>query len=124
MICSNCKETVDKLKGRGMCNTCYARWFRSEDKSGFIVKSVRDLTEYLDNGCKNGDVKDMLEEGMTFAQIGEHYGVGRTCVSRYVHEYKLYKCKKRITFAERTECVVAPDSIKYLALYSSWRLSA
>lgn len=121
MICSNCKIEMTAPKGRGMCNTCYARWFRSSDKRGFVMKSTHDLSGYFREGCENGDVQDMLEDGMSFAKIAKHYGVGSTTVQRYVEKYQLKRKKARITFAERTEIVVQPDPVKYLALYSQWR---
>ena len=124
MICSNCKVEVDKLKGRGMCNTCYARWFRSADKRGFVMKTTHDLSSYFREGCENGDVQDMLEDGMSFAKIAEHYGIGTTTVQRLVQKYKLKRARRFISFSERTEVVVEPDPIKYLALYSQWRLTA
>ena len=121
MICSNCKIEMKALKGRGMCGTCYARWFRSSDKRGFVMKSTHDLSAYFQEGCENGDVQDMLEDGMSFAKIAKHYGVGSTTVQRYVEKYQLKRKKARITFAERTEIVIQPDPVKYLALYSQWR---
>ena len=121
MICSNCKVEVNKLKGRGMCNTCYARWFRSTDKRGFVMKSTHDLSAYFREGCENGDVEDMLQEGMSFAKIAEHYGIGATTVQRLVQKYNLKRSRRFISFSERTEVVVEPDPIKYLALYSQWR---
>jgi DNA-directed RNA polymerase specialized sigma subunit len=85
------------------------------------MKSTHDLAAYFREGCENGDVEDMIQEGMSFAKIAEHYGIGTTTVQRLVQKYNLKRSRRFISFSERTEVVVEPDPIKYLALYSQWR---
>ena len=119
--CSNCGFDEVKIKARGLCPNCYARWMRAEDKAGFNTISGRYITQAIRKACINGDVSDLLEEGKTFEEIGNIYGVSRHCASLYVDMYGLRKKKKETKRSKYGHIMPKLDSLTRFALCSPWK---
>lgn len=119
--CTHCSTDQVKIKARGLCANCYARWMKSDDKDSFNTTSGRFISKAIEEACINGEVSKLLEQGATFEKIGNTYGVSRHCASLYVDMYGLRKKTKEGKKSKYGHIMPDLDSMTRFALCSPWR---
>lgn len=114
-MCTKCPKK--SVYSRKMCKACYVQHADTFDRIGNAN------TAYFVECCKNGIIKELLEAGFRYEDLGEKFEISHGSVQKYISLFDLHKYshfRKFIPKKYKKEEEFKYSDAQILALFTPW----